>query len=469
MPTYEELLEIIAEQNKIIERLTAELASAKAEIAELKEKLNKNSRNSSKPPSTDGYEKPAPKSLRKKSGKKVCGQTGHKGHSIVLDKPDRIERIYPEHCKNCPHRDSCANLKVNDSCYVVDITVKKESVKYQMLECSCNGIHEVAERPAGMKGTVTYGNQLKALICVLNIKGMVAMQNLCEIIDGLTGIKPSVGTVANMLHSAADLAKPIVETIPQKINKNPVVHCDETGVRVNAGLQWVHVICTPKLTYYALSEKRGSEAMLDIDFLPGYTGVVVHDFWSSYFKVTKADHAMCGVHLLRELTGIYENYPEQTWAKELYNELLTMCRAADFYNQHPEIGSRHHYMDCLKKNYDAILEKAVLMNPIPKKEKEQRGRPKKGKIRSLIDRLQKYKDEVCRFADNPLVPFTNNQAERDLRMVKMKSKVIGTFRSEQGAKDFLTLKSLTSTAAKSGITAFNALLSLFHGLLALED
>lgn len=144
MPTYEELLEIIAEQNKIIERLTAELASAKAEIAELKEKLNKNSRNSSKPPSTDGYEKPAPKSLRKKSGKKAGGQTGHKGHSIVLDKPDRIERIYPEHCKNCPHRDSCANLKVNDSCYVVDITVKKETVKYQMLECSCNGIHEVA-------------------------------------------------------------------------------------------------------------------------------------------------------------------------------------------------------------------------------------------------------------------------------------------------------------------------------------
>lgn len=237
MPTYEELLEIIAEQNKIIERLTAELASAKAEIAELKEKLNQNSRNSSKPPSTDGYEKPAPKSLRKKSGKKAGGQTGHKGHSIVLDKPDRIERIYPEHCKNCPNRDSCANFKVNDSCYVVDITVKKETVKYQMLECSCNGIHEVAERPAGMKGTVTYGNQLKALICVLNIKGMVAMHNLCEIIDGLTGIKPSVGTVANMLNSAADLAKPIVETIPQKINKAPVVHCDETGVRVNAGLQ----------------------------------------------------------------------------------------------------------------------------------------------------------------------------------------------------------------------------------------
>ena len=140
-------------------------AQVLAMMTELKEKLNQNSRNSSKPPSTDGYEKPAPKSLRKKSGKKAGGQTGHKGHSIVLDKPDRIERIYPEHCKNCPHRNSCANLKVNDSCYVVDITVKKESIKYQMLECSCNGIHEVAERPAGMKGSCNSHGEHDFITC----------------------------------------------------------------------------------------------------------------------------------------------------------------------------------------------------------------------------------------------------------------------------------------------------------------
>ena len=134
---------------------------------------------------------------------------------------------------------------------------KKETVKYEMMECSCGGMQETARRPAGIKGTVTYGNHLKALVCVLNVKGMVAMKNLCEIIEGLTGIRPSTGTVANMLCSAAAAAKTIVDSFPKKLHQNPVVHCDETGMRVEASLHWVHVICTPELTYYALSEKRG--------------------------------------------------------------------------------------------------------------------------------------------------------------------------------------------------------------------
>ena len=272
-----------------------------------------------------------------------------------------------------------------------------------------------------------------------------------------------------MLHSAAEMAKPIVDNFPQKLLQKPVVHCDETGLDVNGKLHYVHVICTPKLTYYALSEYRGTKAMEEIGFLEKYQGIVVHDFWMSYFKATGASHAMCCAHLLRELTGIYENHPEQEWARKLYFELLSMCRAADFYNQHPELDSRNHYMECLKRNYDQILKEGVDLNPIPEKPKGQRGRPKRGKIRALIDRLRKYKGEVCRFVDNPLVPFTNNQAERDLRMVKVKNKVIGTFRSLQGANDFLILKSLTSTATKAGFTAFDALLSLIFGRFALED
>ena len=219
------------------------------------------------------------------------------------------------------------------------------------MECNCGGVQEAAKRPAGISGSVTYGNRLKALVCVLSTKGMAAIKNLCEIIHGLTGLKPSVGTVSNMLHSAAVKAKMIVDGFQQKLHENPVVHCDETGLRVNGKLHWVHVISTSMLTYYALSENRG--------------------------------------------------------------------------------------------------------------------RVKRGRIRALIDRLRIYRGEVCRFADNPIVPFTNNQAERDLRMVRMKSKVIGTFRSEQGAIDFLLLKTFTSTAAKAGIAAFDALLSMFQGQLAL--
>ena len=435
MPTYEELLAIIKIQQATIEELTEKLAKAEARIAELEEQLHKDSHNSSKPPSSDGYKKPAPKSLRKKSGKKAGGQKGHKGHHMALDNPDRVERIYPKHCANCPHRENCAHLKVHDSCYVVDVIVKKETVKYQMLECNCNGVQETAERPAGIKGTVTYGADLKSLICILNTQGMVAMQNLCNIIKDLTGIKPSVGTVANMLHSAAGVANPVVDTFPQLLHQK---------------LHYVHVMCTKDLTYYALSKKRGKEAMDEIGFLPEYKGIVEHDFWQSYFAATQAEHAMCCAHILRELTGIFENHPEQVWAREMYDQLLAMHQAADFYNQHPENKSRQHSMERLKRHYDEILERGVQQNPIPKKEKGKRGKPKKGKIRALIDRLIEHKGDVCRFADNPLVPFTNNQAERDLRMVKMKNKVIGTFRSEQGAKDFLILKSFTSTAVKAG-------------------
>ena len=476
MSVIEELLEVIKVQQQTIEALTtkleqtnAKLEKANARIAELEEQLHKDSHNSSKPPSTDGYEKPSPKSQRKKSSKKAGGQIGHKGHHIDLGKPDRVEPVYPQHCLNCPHRENCANLKVHDTCYAIDIIIKKETVRYEIMECNCGGVQEVAKRPAGISGTVAYGNRLKALICVLNTKGMVAMKNLCEIIHGLTGIKPSVGTVSNMLQSAAAMAKLIVDSFPQKLLRNPVVHCDETGLHVNGKLQWVHVISTSGLTYYALSEKRGQKAMDEIGFLAQYNGIVVHDFWNPYFKATDAEHAMCCAHLLRELTGIFENHPEQAWAQELYYELLSMYRAADYYNQHPEIESRQHYMECLKRNYDQILEKGAAQNPLPEIANGKRGRVKRGKIRALIDRLRTHKGEVCRFADNPLVPFTNNQAERDLRMVKMKSKVIGTFRSEHGANDFLLLKSLSSTAAKAGITAFDAFLSLFLGQLALGD
>ncbi len=449
-----------------LDETNAKLDKANARIAELEDQLQKDSHNSSKPPSSDGYKKPSPKSQRKNSGRKAGGQTGHKGHHMMLDNPDRVETVYPQHCANCPHRAHCGKLKVHDTCYTVDIEIRKETVKYEIMKCNCCGVQEIAKRPAGISGSVTYGNRLKALVCVLNTKGMVAMKNLSEIIQGLTGLKPSVGTVSNMLHSAAVKAKMIVDGFQQKLHENPVVHCDETGLRVNGKLHWVHVISTSGLTYYALSEKRGKQAMDEIGFLASYRGIVVHDFWASYFKATGAEHAMCCAHLLRELTGVFENHPEQTWARELYCELLSMYRAADFYNQHPEIDSRQHYMECLKRNYDQILEKGAAQNPLPEKESGKRGRVKRGKIRALIDRLRTYKEEICRFVDDPIVPFTNNQAERDLRMVRMKSKVIGTFRSEQGAKDFLLLKSLTSTAAKAEFTAFDALHSLFQGQLA---
>lgn len=448
----EELIAIIVAQQKTIQELTAR-------IAELEERLNKDSHNSSKPPSSDGYKKPSPKSLRQKSGRKVGGQKGHNGHNIKIDTPDRIENIYPERCSNCPHKENCADLRICDTCYVVDIVVKKETVKYQMMECNCEGIRECAARPVGINGSVTYGNMLKSFITILNTQGMIAHKNICGIIEGLTGIHLSAATVNNMIKSAAKQAKLWLPEIQQSLHNEPVVHNDETGERVNGKLSWVHVVCSALWTYYALSEKRGRIGMDEVGFLKEYHGISVHDFWMSYFSATTASHAMCGAHLLRELTGIYENHPEQEWAGEMHGHLLNMSRVAEFYNQNPEIGSREHYMNCLKEHYDEILQKAIHQNPIFEKT-GRKGKPKRGKIRCLIDRLVKYKGEVCRFADNPLVPFTNNQAERDLRMVRLKSKVIGCFRTASGAENFLAIKSVISSAIKHGYTAFQAVLSL---------
>ena len=224
MTVIEELLETFKAQQQTIDTLTMKLDQANARIAELEEQLHKDSHNSSKPPSSDGFDKSSPKSQRKKSGKKAGGQTGHKGHHMTLSKPDRIEAVYPQHCADCPHRTHCGKLKVHDTCYAVDIEIRKETVKYEIMACDCEGVQEVAMRPTGISGSVTYGNCLKALVCVLSTKGMVAMKNLCEIIQGLTGIKLSVGTVSNMLHSAAAKAETIVADFPQKLHKNPVVH-----------------------------------------------------------------------------------------------------------------------------------------------------------------------------------------------------------------------------------------------------
>ena len=240
MTVIEELMATVRAQQHTIEVLTikleetnAKLDKANARIAELEEQLHKDSHNSSKPPSSDGYEKPAPKSQRKTSGKRAGGQTGHKGNHMMLGAPDRIETVYPQHCVNCPHRAHCDKLKVHDTCYTVDVEIRKETVKYEIMECNCGGVQEAAKRPAGISESVTYGNRLKALVCVLSTKGMVAIKNLCEIIHGLTGIKLGTGTVCNMLHSAAAQAKTVVDGFPQELHKNPVVHCDETGLRVN--------------------------------------------------------------------------------------------------------------------------------------------------------------------------------------------------------------------------------------------
>lgn len=442
-------------------KLTKELEAAKKRIAELEEQLGKNSRNSHKSPSSDGYTKPSPKSLRPKSGKKAGGQKGHKGTNIKIEKVDRIEKHYPEKCQNCPNKENCEKLHCNDTCYTVDIIVQKEIVKHEVLCAVCGEETLQGKRPEGIKGTVSYGNKLKAFVCTLNTVGMVAEKNITNILEGFLGIKPSTGTIQNMLSCAGEKAKQYVGEIKEKLLNSPVLHCDETGLRVAGKLHWAHVISNNQYTFYALSQKRGLQAMNDMGVLPQYHGVVVHDFFKPYFKAAaNAGHAMCCAHILRELVGVYEKHNEQIWAREMFQQLISINRSVDFYKKNPDVKSREHYINYQKGEYDKILDKAIQQNPLSEPNPKN-GKIKKGKIRALIDRLVNYKKEILCFSDNFLVPFSNNQAERDLRMIKLKIKVAGCMRTFIGTENFLAIKSILSTSNKHGISSFHALFAMF--------
>ena len=217
------------------------------------------------------------------------------------------------------------------------------------------------------------------------------------------------------------------------------------------------------ITYLTLNSKRGYEATKEADILPHYKGVVVHDCWSSYWKFNGAAHQICCAHLLRELNGIIENHPEQTWAEKFKTLLLKMKKSKDraIQKEKTELccSSVHRY----KKQYDELISLARSENPIPEQNEVKRGKPKRGKVLCLIDRLEKYKGQVCLFLEKFSVPFDNNQAERDIRNIKVKTKVSGCFRSFDGAIEYLDIMSYIGTAHKQGINSFKAVLAAVCG------
>jgi transposase len=278
------------------------------------------------------------------------------------------------------------------------------------------------------------------------------------------GISLSTGSISSMISRCALKVGDTLEKIRRHLSDDNIVHFDETGARTAGTLYWVHNSSTGKYTYQTVSRKRGREGMEDNGVLPEFSGTAVHDCWASYWRYDDIDHAICGAHVLRELTGIEENWPEHIWSVK-FKELLLSMKASKEKAQAK--GKDHLSRYCLKKyskEYDEIVDLAEQECPVPVYDDfHKRGRKKKGKERSLIERLQVLKDEVCLFIHDFDVPFDNNQAERDLRNVKTKIKVSGCFRSEKGAQDYLDVMSYLSTGRKHGISVFDALTAAFNG------
>ena len=418
--------------NATINAQTQLIAQLNQTIQGLKEQLNKNSKNSSKPPSSDGYKKPAPKSLRKPSGKKVGGQDGHQGtHLAVITAPDEIVIHMPSACKGCRHYQMCKGTAcIAEKRHVIDAVVTVNVTEHQVLElpiCMLHGDTRRGEFPADVKAAVQYGKNLQSLAVALNTVGAVSIKRTHEILSGVFNI--------------------------------PI----ETGTRVDKKLWWVHDASNCEYTYLDISPKRGNAGMEQCGVLPEFKGIAMHDCWASYWNYPDIQHAVCCAHLLRELMGIDENHPEQKWASAFIDLLLEMKKVKDkAVEKGKDFLSYYHYHKFDKK-YDELIGQARKENPLPETTEKKRGRKKKGKILALVERLANYKASVCLFIHNFNVPFDNNQAERDLRMIKVKTKVSGCFRTEEGARDYLKIMSYVGTAHKQGYNAYEAIKNAISG------
>jgi len=459
----------IEQQSTLIKQQSAIIEQLNQTVAELNEKLNKNSKNSSKPPSSDGLKKPITKSLRQKSGKKPGGQQGHDGtHLAITADPDEVKKHLPESCNGCPNILKCIERPacITEKRHVIDtvVTVRvTEHQKFTFTECPFHeGQTLQGEFPSDITATVQYGGNLNALVVALNTVGMVSVNRTHEILGSVFSIPLSTGTISSMVKKCAQNVKNTVDTIRQKVIVSAVGHFDETGTRVEGSTIWVHNSSTEKYTYLTVHKNRGFEGMEDNGVLTKFHGIAVHDCWPSYWKYN-ITHAVCCAHLLRELTGIEENYTEQIWATKFKELLLEMKRIKDkaLHAEKSELSYYHlHKFDI---RYNSILQEAFEMNPPPVITEKKRGRKKKGKILALITRLSEYKESVCLFAKNLVVPFDNNLAERDIRMVKVKTKVSGCFRTKAGADDFLKIMSYVGTAKKLGINSYTAIQNAIAG------
>lgn len=447
---------------------TALVANLNQTIQELKEQLNKNSKNSSKPPSSDGFKKPAPKSLRKSAGKKVGGQDGHQGtHLAVISDPDEIVKHMPSACEGCPHYKMCKRTAcIAERRHIIDAVVTVNVTEHQQLEipiCMLRGDTRKGSFPTNVKATVQYGENLQALSVALNTVGAVSVKRTHEILSGVFNIPIATGTISSMVRRCADAVSETVNRIKQKVTESGLGHFDETGTRVDKKLWWVHDASNCEFTYLDISPKRGHVGMEQCGVLPSFHGIAMHDCWASYWNYMDCRHAVCCAHLLRELTGIAENHPKQKWAAAFIDLLLEMKKLKDKAVETGKESLSYYHYHKFDKRYNELIKQGREENPLPVVTEKKRGRKKKGKILALIERLDNYKASVCLFIRNFNVPFDNNQAERDIRMIKVKTKVSGCFRTEEGARDYLKIMSYIGTAHKQGYNAYEAIKNAISG------
>ncbi len=454
------LEQLLATALRRIAELEAALASMAEEITDLRRQLAKNSSNSSKPPSSDGLKKPAPRSLRGKSGKKSGGQVGHRGDTLrQTSTPDFVERHEATHCSACQSALTAEMVKGIEKRQVFDLPAPRlEVTEHQAAVYCCDHCRATttAGFPDGVAAHVQYGTRMRAVAVYCNVQQLIPEDRVCQLMRDLFGATSlCAASVTNWTRGAANKMGVVVEHILARLAEGGVRHLDETGLRVAGKLHWLHTICDTAFTHYRISAKRGAVPT----FLTG--GTIIHDHWKPYYAhMSGVDaHALCGAHHLRELKAI-EEIEKEPWATEmsavLHSANQLRCAAQDQgETELPELVRQG-----IVTRYMAILAKGLAFHerqPPLAKSPGTRGRKARRPGHNLLLRLRDYRDDVLRFIADFAVPFTNNQAEQDLRMMKLRMKISGTFRTLEGARVFADIRSVISTARKHGFNILEIL------------
>lgn len=438
--------------------LRLKLVQLESVVEELLKKLNKNSSNSSKPPSTDFIRT---KSLRVSSGKSVGGQHGHRG--FTLEQAISVDEVIiheVSQCRCCGEDLKNEPLIRTDSHQVFDLPrIQMQVIAHQRQVKYCPHCHTENKGtfPVEASQPTQYGNHLKAFCCYLSNYQLLPYKRVSQLLEDLTNHRISEGTLVKFNHQLSIQLTPFISTLKEHLLSSFLLHFDETGFYFSNQRNWLHVACSPEATFYFAHPQRGKAAMEAMGILNHYPGKAMHDFWASYMDASFAcEHFLCNVHHLRDLT-FCEEQEKSSWAKEMKLLLLEMKESRE-----DSLSKGLQSLPLFKEReliarYATLLETGKIAHPLPQKQIGKKGKVKKSKSRNLLERFDTYQESILGFLKNFSIPFGNNLAEQAMRMMKLQQKISGCFRSDSGAEVFATIRSYLDTMRKNDFDMMEAI------------